>query len=101
MASNTEDVNSARKNIVSWDRMLRAKILLSGFWNMNEDDTGCSIELLYAKKIVTAIHIAVTHAMSKVNVCCRTGDGKSSPEGSKRDCRFAIVDDVVESNVGR
>jgi len=59
------------------------------------------MELLYAKNIVKDMNTAVTQAIIRVNVCCRIGEGKFSPAGSKRDCLLSIFSDVVVLNVGR
>ena len=101
VASNTDVVNSARQKIVSCDSTLSARILRSGFWKINVVETGCSIELLYAKKTVKARETAVTQATIRVKLCCRMGEGKSSPEGSNRDCRLSIACEDLELNVGR
>jgi hypothetical protein len=76
-ASSTQDVNSARQNMVSCERMFRTKILRSGRWNMSADDRGSSKELLYAKKQVNEMLKVVIQAHANVNRWFQTGDGKS------------------------
>jgi len=69
MASKTQDVNSAKQNIVSCEAILRTRTLRSGRLKMRLGDTGWSSELLYAKKMVKAINPAVKHASSNVDRC--------------------------------
>jgi hypothetical protein len=73
-ASNTQAVNSARQNIVTCERMLSARILRSGLSKINPEDTGCSNELLYAKKMVKVMMIVVTNASNNVKRWFQTGD---------------------------
>ena len=46
VASSTDDVSSARRNIVSCDATLRIRILRSGLLETNSDEYGWSRELL-------------------------------------------------------
>jgi hypothetical protein len=67
--SKTDMVSSARQNIVSCEAILSTKTLLSGLSKINLEESGCSKELLYAKKAVNDIHNADNKARSNVNSC--------------------------------
>lgn len=77
----TADVNSARENIVTCEAILRTRMLRSGLVKISFDEIGCSNELLYAKKIVKDMQLAVKNAVSRVSRCCRKGEWNSSTDG--------------------